>query len=91
MKSVEPVQQPSWRERRQEASLSPPGAVPKSIIPVLARALDVRLDELIGVPQHKARKRGPEPRPRQHTQCISARPKVQQRFVIQMRETAPAQ
>lgn len=91
MERFQPVQQPSWRERRQEASLRPPGWVPKSLIPVLGWALDVRLDELIGLSQHKARKRGPEPKPRQHMQCINARPKVQQRFVMQMLETAPAQ
>jgi len=65
--------------------------VPVSMIPALARALGVSLDELIGAPQRTARKRGPAPKLQQHMQRISELPKTQQRFVMQMLETVLAQ
>lgn len=65
--------------------------VPVSMIPVLARALGVSLDELIGAPRRTARKRGPAPKLQQHMERISELPKPQQRFVMQMLETVLAQ
>ena len=65
--------------------------VPVSMIPALARALGVSLEELIGEPQSTARKRGPAPKLQQHMERISALPKPQQKFVIQMIEMALAQ
>lgn len=58
--------------------------VPVSALPVLAKALGVSLDELLGETSTAARKRGPAPKLQQHMERISRLPKPQQRFVIQV-------
>lgn len=65
--------------------------VPVSALPVLAKALGVSLDELLGEPVTAARKRGPAPKLQQHMERISRLPKPQQRFVIQVLESVLAQ
>lgn len=65
--------------------------VPVSMLPTLARTLGVSVETLIGAPQTAARKRGPAPKLAQHMERISALPKTQQKFVIQVLESVLAQ
>jgi len=65
--------------------------VPVSALPVLAKALGVSLEELLGETGAAAKKRGPAPKLAQHMEKISQLPKPQQRFVMQMLETVLAQ
>lgn len=62
--------------------------VPVSMLPVLARTLGVSIEELIGEPPSAAaRKRGPAPTLQRHMERISALPKAQQKFVLQVLES----
>ncbi len=67
--------------------------LPASLPPRLAQELQLPVEDLLGQPgQAKARaKRGPVPALARHTERISALPKTQQKFVIQMIETVLAQ
>lgn len=59
--------------------------VPASMLPLLARKLGVSVEELIGEPPSlAARKRGPAPALQRHMERISALPKAQQKFVLQV-------
>lgn len=60
--------------------------VPVSLLPSLARALAVSIEELIGEGPKPA-KRGPTPKLQQQLERISQLPKSQQRFVVQMLDT----
>lgn len=57
--------------------------VPVSALPVLARALAVSIEELIGE-EPKPGKRGPAPKIQQQLERIAQLPKTQQRVVMQM-------
>lgn len=63
--------------------------VPLSALPVLARTLEVSLEELIGEepPAKKPSKRGPTPRLQQQIERISRLPRGKQRFVAEMLDT----
>jgi transcriptional regulator with XRE-family HTH domain len=62
--------------------------VPISTLPLLAETLDISIEELIGTPaKRSARKRGPASKLQQQLERISALPKAQQRFVMQMPDT----
>jgi len=65
--------------------------VPVSALPVLARALGVGLEELLGETNTAARKRGPAPKWQQQIEAIAQLPKAQQRFVSQMLDTVLSQ
>jgi transcriptional regulator with XRE-family HTH domain len=65
--------------------------VPVSALPILAKALGVSLEELLGESTNGARKRGPAPKLQQHMEKISRLPKAQQRFVLQVIESVLAQ
>lgn len=59
--------------------------VPVSMLPLLAHTLGMGLEELIGEPAAPAaRKRGPAPALQRHMERISALPKAQQKFVLQV-------
>ncbi len=59
--------------------------VPVSMLPVLAHTLGMSLEELIGEPTSPAtRKRGPPAALQRHMERISALPKAQQKFVLQV-------
>ena len=59
--------------------------VPVSMLPLLAHTLALSLEELIGEPPSPvARKRGPTPALQRHMERISALPKAQQKFVLQV-------
>ena len=67
--------------------------LPASLLPTLAQELQLPIEALLGQPSAtKAHaKRGPAPALAQHMERISALPKRQQKFVIQMIEMALAQ
>lgn len=65
--------------------------VPVSTLPLLARTLGVSVETLIGEDSGQERKRGRSPKLMQHMERISALPKTQQKFVMQMIEMALAQ
>ncbi len=66
--------------------------VPVSALPVLATALAVSVEELIGAPAPTAaKKRGPAPKLLQQIERIAQLPKAKQRFVMEMLETVLAQ
>ena len=64
--------------------------IPVSTLPRLARVLGVSVEALIGEQEQPA-KRGPTPKLQRHMERISQLPKTQQRFLLQMIETALAQ
>jgi transcriptional regulator with XRE-family HTH domain len=61
--------------------------VPVSLLPELASVLAISIEELIGVPTPSG-KRGPQPRLLQQIERIQRLPRPQQRFVMQMIDTA---
>lgn len=65
--------------------------IPVSTLPRLARTLGVSIETLIGEEQATPAKRGPTPKLQRHMERISQLPKTQQRFLLQMIETALAQ
>ncbi len=66
--------------------------LPISALAPLARALTVTLEELVEQVAEKPKgKRGPVPKLQQQLDTISALPKLQQRFVMQVLETVLAQ
>lgn len=66
--------------------------VPVSLLPAIADALAISIEELIGRPPARASaKRGPAPKLQQQIERIGQLPKAQQRFVMQMLETVLAQ
>ena len=65
--------------------------MPVSTLPVLARALGVSLEDLLGETNATTKKRGPAPKLAQHMERISQLPKPKQRFVMQVIESVLAQ
>lgn len=61
--------------------------VPVSMLPELASILAVSIEEMIDVPTPTG-KRGPQPRLLQQVERIQRLPRPQQRFVMQMIDTA---
>jgi transcriptional regulator with XRE-family HTH domain len=64
--------------------------VPVSTLPMLATALAVPIEALLGVASGAA-KRGPAPKLQRHIERISQLPKPKQRFVMEMLDTVLAQ
>lgn len=64
--------------------------VPVAIVPVLARALGVGVETLIGETPRPG-KRGPTPKLQQQLERLSALPKPKQRMVMEMLEAMLAQ
>jgi transcriptional regulator with XRE-family HTH domain len=65
--------------------------IPVSMLQALAQALSVDIDGLLGDTAKARGKRGPAPVLARHMERISALPKTQQKFVMQMIETVLAQ
>jgi transcriptional regulator with XRE-family HTH domain len=65
--------------------------IPVSMLQALAQALSVDIDGLLGDAAKARAKRGPAPVLARHMQRISALPKTQQKFVIQVLESVLAQ
>lgn len=65
--------------------------IPVSMLQSLAQALSVAVDELLGQTAKARAKRGPAPVLARHMERISALPKTQQKFVIQVLESVLAQ
>lgn len=57
-----------------------------SALPVIAQALAVSVEELVGTPATR-RKRGPAPKLQQQLEQLSRLPKAQQRLVSQLIDT----
>lgn len=64
---------------------------PVSLLPELAQLFGISVDELLGIRNSIAGKRGPVPKLQQHIERISQLPKPKQKFVIEMLETVLAQ
>jgi len=65
--------------------------IPVSMLQALAQALSVDIDGLLGDATKARAKRGPAPVLARHMERISALPKTQQKFVIQVLESVLAQ
>jgi transcriptional regulator with XRE-family HTH domain len=65
--------------------------IPVSMLQALAQALSVDIDGLLGDAAKARAKRGPAPVLARHMERISALPKTQQKFVIQVLESVLAQ
>lgn len=65
--------------------------VPISTLPLLARTLNITIEELIGVPPKRTSKRGPAPKLQQQLEQLSRLPKDKQRLVSQVIESVLAQ
>lgn len=66
--------------------------IPVSMLQALAKALSADIDALLGGSSAKARaRRGPAPTLARHMERISALPKTQQKFVLQVLESVLAQ
>jgi transcriptional regulator with XRE-family HTH domain len=65
--------------------------VPVSALPVLAKALGVDMEALLGESKAAAKKRGPASQLQRSFERISELPKPKQRFVMEMLETVLAQ
>ena len=61
--------------------------IPVSNLPLLAKALDVSIEALIGGSTKTASKRGPAPKLQQQLEQLSRLPKTQQRLVSQLIDT----
>ena len=65
--------------------------VPVSALPILAKALGVGLEELLGESPAATKKRGPAPKLQQQVERLAQLPKAQQRVVMQMLDGVLAQ
>jgi transcriptional regulator with XRE-family HTH domain len=65
--------------------------VPVSLLPAVAKALAISVEQLIGTASSHPAKRGPTPKLQQQMERIQRLPKTQQRFVMQMIDTVLAQ
>ncbi len=61
--------------------------IPVSTLPLLAKALNVSIEALVGGPAKMPRKRGPAPKLQQQLEQLSRLPKTQQRLVSQLIDT----
>lgn len=61
--------------------------IPASMLPKLSQTFVVPLEDLLGVRDSKASKRGPTPKLQQKLEQISQLPKTKQRFVMDMLDT----
>lgn len=65
--------------------------IPVSALPLLAKALNVSIEALIGGSAKTANKRGPAPKLQQQLEQLSQLPKAQQRLVSQVIDSVLAQ
>ncbi|MEM5299647.1 helix-turn-helix domain-containing protein [Burkholderia sp. JPY481] len=66
--------------------------LPVSLLPAIARALSVSLDDLFGESENAARsKRGPAPKWQKQIETIAQLPKAKQQFIAQMLDAVLAQ
>ena len=61
--------------------------VPSSMLPQLALLFGISIEELIGVPESAAKKRGPTPKLQQQMERITQLPRTKQKFVMEMLDT----
>ncbi len=65
--------------------------IPVSLLPSLARALSLSVEELIGEEAAATKKRGPTPQLQQKIERLTRLPKAQQKLVLQMLDGVIAQ
>ena len=65
--------------------------IPVSALPLLAKALHVSIEELIGTPAKTAHKRGPAPKLQQQLEQVSQLPLAKQRMVSEVIDSLLAQ
>lgn len=65
--------------------------VPISTLPLLAQALGVTVEELIGAPAQRAGTRGPAPKLQQQLERVQALPRAKQRLVSEVLDSLLAQ
>jgi transcriptional regulator with XRE-family HTH domain len=65
--------------------------LPVSLLPAIARALSVSLEDLFGESDSSPRKRGPAPKWQKQIEAIAQLPKAKQQFVAQMLDAVLAQ
>lgn len=61
--------------------------VPVSMLPAISQILNIPLEDLFGISDSKAIKRGPTPKLQRQVELISQLPKTKQRFVMDMLDT----
>lgn len=61
--------------------------IPASMLPAISRILHIPLEDLFGISDSKAIKRGPMPKLQRQVELISQLPKTKQRFVMDMLDT----
>jgi transcriptional regulator with XRE-family HTH domain len=58
--------------------------IPASMLPSISQILNIPLEDLFGISDSKAVKRGPTPKLQRQVELISQLPKTKQRFVMDM-------
>lgn len=61
--------------------------IPASMLPTISQILHISLEDLFGISDSKAVKRGPTPKLQRQVELISKLPKTKQRFVMEMLDT----
>lgn len=61
--------------------------IPASMLPTISQILNIPLEDLFGISDSKAIKRGPMPKLQRQVELISQLPKTKQRFVMEMLDT----
>jgi transcriptional regulator with XRE-family HTH domain len=61
--------------------------IPASMLPNISQILNIPLEDLFGISDSKAIKRGPTPKLQRQVELISQLPKTKQRFVMDMLDT----
>lgn len=65
--------------------------IPVSALPLLAKALNISIENLIDTPTKAASKRGPAPKIQQQLERVSALPKARQRVIAEVLDSMLAQ
>lgn len=58
------------------------GDIPAGLVPQMAKALDVSVEEVLGVPQTAAKKRGPKSQLEKQLEAVADLPRAQQQQIL---------
>lgn len=67
------------------------GDIPARLVPQMAKALDVSVEELLGVPQVAAKKRGPKSQLEKQLEAVAELPRAQQQQILNVVQALIAQ
>jgi transcriptional regulator with XRE-family HTH domain len=67
------------------------GDIPAGLVPVLAKALDVSLEEVLGVNQSAGKKRGPKSQLERQLEAVADLPRSQQQQILNVVQALIAQ